>query len=736
MPLSIILVPFALQAPAEPLVDVVVITARQPTTAIEDSPTSIEAFGPDELGKLGEFRASDLSRLSSGLTYKSTFGSSAPQFFIRGIGSNDVNPSANPGVAFYLNDVLVASPLGQNMAAFDLSDAQILKGPQGTLFGRNATGGAIVLRTNRPGEIANATASVGTGSFGLLTAEVAVDTGRLGDARARFAGFARRSDGYTENTVTGGSLNGAETYGGRATLLVDGPGNWTAEVLVDYAADRSAMTAHEGLGLFEPEGFAIGPPRFSPCDASRSLAGGCVNALGYRYTLDPYSEAYDRPGRENVDTGGLSVTFAHAGQIDIESISAYRAAKRTVREDTDASPQSLVALDFDNDGHSFTQEVLLRGSLDRLDWRAGAFALDEQLQTGNRFDVLGTLRDAGIPFIDDPQLFVLGPFRLIQSYTLKTQSVAVFGDADWAASPALTLTAGLRLTREQSQFATETRFDEVTANPILSPRRSGKLSDSAASWRLAARYALGVKRSLYATVSRGFKSAGFNGGALFATDSIGPVAPEFVTAYEVGGKWQATSRIELEAAGFVYDYTNLQVFTLRAAPAPTRQVLDSANASISGVDVRAKMRLPVGFTAIASLSYLDASFTDFIDANGVSRSGNKLTAAPEFSGVASLAWRGQITPVWTASAEVGAKHRSRSFFDNTNDPLLSSGANTLVDVNLSVDHQPSGLQAGLSVSNLTDEPVIADALNLAQYGFIQRTYAPPRAFYLTVRKQF
>ena len=726
----------ALAAPQNPFADEIIVTSRQPETPIENSPASIEAFRRNELAKPGEFRASDLDRLSSGLTYKSTFGASAPQFYIRGIGSNDINPSANPGVAIYLNDVLIASPLGQNLAMFDLSGAQILKGPQGTLFGRNATGGAIVFSTNRPGDVASATVSAGAGSFGLRTAEVAADTGRFGAVRARFAGFARNSDGYTKNTATGGSLNGVESYGGRVTVLVDGPRNWTGEVLADYAVDRSAMTAHEGLGLFAPEGFASQPPRFSPCAPSRSIAGGCVNALGYRYTSDPNSEAYDRPGRENVDAGGLSLTLSHAGRIHLQSITAYRSAKRSVREDTDASPQSLIALDFDNDAHSLTQEVLLRGSLHRIEWRAGVFALAEQLQTQNRFDVLSSVRAVGVPFIDDPQLFVLGPFRLLQSYTLKSRSGAVFGDADWAASPALTLTAGVRVTREQSKFMTETRFDEVSANPNLSPRRAGALNDTAASWRFAARYAVTPKRSLYATISRGFKSAGFNGGALFATDAIGPVPPEFVTAYEVGAKWQATSRIAFEAAGYVYDYANLQVFTLRAAPAPTRQVLDSANASISGLDMRAKVRLPIGLTATASVAYLDATFKDFIDANGASRSGNRLTAAPEVSAIASLAWRGRISPAWVAAADVNAKYRSRIFFDNTNDPLLSSGPTTLVAVSSSIEHQPSGLQAEASVQNLTDEPVIADALNLGQYGFIQRTYAQRRAFYLTLRKRF
>ena len=178
--LALAALPAAAQTAPDPeasSLDEIVVTARQPNTPIEDSPASIEAFGSEELAKPGEFMASDLSRLSPGLTYKSTFGSSAPQFFIRGIGSNDVNPSANPGVAVYLNDVLLASPLGQNLATFDLSGAQILKGPQGTLFGRNATGGAIVFRTNRPGDTASATAAVGVKGHALHHRAILVHQG-------------------------------------------------------------------------------------------------------------------------------------------------------------------------------------------------------------------------------------------------------------------------------------------------------------------------------------------------------------------------------------------------------------------------------------------------------------------------------------------------------------------------------------------------------------------------------
>lgn len=721
------------------MLDEVIVTARRTETPVEDVPGSVEALDAAAVSQAGLFRASDLAGLSASITERSIFGSSAPQFFIRGIGSNDVNPSANPGVAVYLDQAFIASPLAQNVALFDLSGAEILKGPQGTLFGRNATGGALIFKTNAPGSTPGLDLSAGVGSFGLQTYDVAADTGRLGPILARVAATYRKSDGYTDNTLTGGKENGIETFAIRLRADTDTGGPWSAGLIVDYGNDRSAMTAHEGLGLFAPEGFATPPPAgpaFIPCAPQRVLAGECLNLLGYRYSADPFSEGFDRDSREHLDTGGAVLTLHRAGPVEATSITSWRFADRDVREDTDASPLDLVSLDFDNESRVFTQEFLFGGQQGRFDWRAGAFGLDESLSTTNRFSTLGTLRAAGVGFIDDPFLFAFGPFRLAQTYTLDTRSVALFAETDFRATDRLFLTAGARVTRERTSFETETRFQEVTANPVLSPKRSGEQTDDAISWRLAARYELAPHRVAYVSVNRGFKSGSFNGGALFPTDTIGPVAPEFVTAWEAGSTWRFTEGLAVNAAAFFYDYSDLQDFTLRATPPPARQVLDSADAEMKGIDVTLRAALPRNVNLRVSTSWLDATFTDFVDANGVDRSGNRLTASPEFSAVAALSWQGSLAGDWTVGADLSANYRTAIFFDNTNDPLLQSDARTLVDAAVTIGHVRSGVSASFAVRNLTDEIVVSDALPITNYGFIQRTFAPPRAFFFTVRSSF
>lgn len=207
------------------MLDEVIVTARRTETPVEDVPGSVEALDAAAVSQAGLFLASDLAGLSASVTERSIFGSSAPQFFIRGIGSNDVNPSANPGVAVYLDQGFIASPLAQNVALFDLSGAEILKGPQGTLFGRNATGGALIFKTNPPGTTPALDLSAGVGSFGLQTYDVAADTGRLGPILARVAATYRKSDGYTDNTLTGGEENGIETFAIRLRADTDTGGH-------------------------------------------------------------------------------------------------------------------------------------------------------------------------------------------------------------------------------------------------------------------------------------------------------------------------------------------------------------------------------------------------------------------------------------------------------------------------------------------------------------------------------
>ena len=471
-------------ANTEQTLDAIIVSAnREPAPDLQSS-VSVEKISADALAKANIVRASQLGELSSALTQRSIFGASAPQFFIRGIGNNDINPNANPGIAVYLGDSFVASPIGQNLSLFDIESAEILKGPQGTLFGRNATGGALVIHPRAPGAEFSGSLSAGIGSFGLRETNFALDSGRRGALAARVAGFSRTSNGFVKNTLTGGRESDEEANGVRLSLDLQASDEWRASIQLDHSKNRAGMRAHQGLGLFDPAGFANpGPagPSLRPCSPARILASECLNALGFRYSADPYSEGYDRQDREHVDVDGIALTLRRDGELMFESISNYRSAKREVLEDTDASPLNIVALDFLNDSWAFTQELRLSHEYAGGRWQAGAFALVEELDTTNRYDTLGQLRALGVGFIPDPNLFFFGPFRLNQSYAQRTESIAAFAQWDMALSQNWRATLGTRITREANEFSTQTLFNEAIAQPILSPTRTGKATDTAVS---------------------------------------------------------------------------------------------------------------------------------------------------------------------------------------------------------------------------------------------------------------
>lgn len=707
---------------------------RLPSAASAQS-ISIERIGLDSLSRSDISLASDLSQISASLTHRSIFGSSAPQFFIRGVGSNDINPSANPGIAIYQDSTFIASPLGQNLSLFDVAAVDILKGPQGTLFGRNATGGAIIVETRAPGDTPGGYLRLGAGEFGFLETQAAFDTGSAGGFKARLAGFARHSDGFVDNTLTGDKENDIEAQGARLTVDAELTGPWSARFLTDWVRDRSGMTAHEGLGLFAPESLAS-PNGPTLCDQARARVGDCVNIFGHRYSDDPYSGAFDAADGEDLDAGGVSLTVRRDGPIQFKSVTAFRTADRDVREDTDASPLAIAQLSFLNQSKTFTQEVSLKGKTGRLAWTGGVFYLDQRLETRNLYDNLAELRAAGVPFNPDPAAFFAGPFRLEQAYQQDVKSAAVYGEADYAASEALTLTVGLRLTDETTEFETRTDFREALPDPVLSPPRGGETSDTNASWRLAASYAFSSDRTVFVQASRGFRASSFNGGALFPVDSVGPVEPEHVTALETGTKWRLSETLAAEGSVFAYRYDGLQNFTFVPDPPPTRQVLDSADAEILGVDASFDWRLPLGFGVRGSAVWLDATYSDFVDANGIDQSGNRLTASPELSSRLSINWNGQLGERLEPAASLGWTHRSEIFFDSANSPLLSSPAADLLDARLSLSDPRTGLSASVQISNVTDEAVIVDAINIGEYGLIQRTYGAPRQVRVQVSKHF
>jgi iron complex outermembrane receptor protein len=717
----------------EKRLETITISADRFASAESLRAVSAETIGAEDIARTSITRADDLSSLSASLTQRSIFGSSAPQFFIRGVGSNDINPTANPGIAIYEDDVFIASPLGQNLAFFDIAGASIYKGPQGTLFGRNATGGAIVVQTRSPGETPGGDIRASAGDNSFRGVEAAYDTGRFGPVALRISGMARNSDGFTTNAVTGNRVNGLDEWGFRVRGDLDLNGPWGAAAMLELGADRSEMTAHQGLGLFAPE--SLGPGSVPGiCNPDRIAAGSCVNLLGYNYSSDPYTVANDRPTEETLDVTHGSIVVTRDGPVRFKSVTAIRVANRNILEDADASPLSIANLDFLNESEAISQEFNLKAQAGPLSWTSGLFFLDDQLTTANRYDNLGQLRQNGVTF--SPVNFFLGPFRLQQDYAQTVSSAAIYGEVDWLATSALTLTAGLRYTREETDFETSTVFREALPDTTLSPRRAGSVDDEALSWRLAGSWAFAEDRYVFVSASRGFRSSSFNGGALFPADTIGPVEPEEITAVEAGVSWQWASGLSSQVSAFQYAYDGLQDFTFRPNPPPTRQVLDSADAGITGMEANFAWKGTFGLSADISLALLDATYTDFIDANGIDRNGARLTATPETALRVSAQYERAIGSDFGLTLAVDLDHRSEIYFDSSNSALLSSPQVTLLRTRVLLVDRKRGLELALEASNITNEAVLVDALNISEYGLIQQTYGAPRQVFLSVSKSY
>ena len=688
----------------QPTLEAVVVTARRKSELAAKAPLSVDQLSGDALAKADLQSLDAIAKALPSLTYRAIFGASAPQFFIRGVGSNDINPNGNPGVAVYLGDVLIASPIGQNLALFDLSAVEVAKGPQGTLFGRNATGGAIRLIPQAPLAEDSASVTLRVGSFARRDIEAVYNIGNE-DVAARIALFGRFADGFVRNIAQNSRESDTEATGVRASARLQFAENWNADVSVDKTQNRSGMRAHRGIGL---------------------LPGG-TNALGYVFPTDPYRQSYDRADREYVDTDGASLTLAFDGALRFESITSHRTSDREVRDDADASPQDLIGLNFDNRTKQRSQEFRLLGDTDALSWQAGLYYLSDDIRTVNGFDVLGIARAAGAPF--NPQR---GPFFLQQQYSQGVTSRAVYGEGDYTLSPKLTLTLGARHTQESVDFATATFFNEGTLIP-LGPPRSGTANNSANSWRTALRYAASDRTNLFASVSRGFKSGGFNGGALFPSDEIGPLRPEFVTALEIGGTWALNEDSELRASAFRYNYSDLQVFTLVAAQ-PTYQSKESTDAIMQGVELRLRSRLSSRVKVRGELAWLNARYSDFIDANGRDLSGNRLTASPQWAGFTGLEWDFAEFGNWGLSFRGDVNFRSRIYFDGSERAALSAPARSFVNLGLAM--QRSDLSVALDVTNALDKAELVDVLDFAEYGFLQQTFGPPRRVGLALSWKF
>lgn len=588
----------------------VVVTARKRVENIQDVPVSITAVGAAEINERGSVRVRDLAASIPNFVFTGPQDSSAPQITVRGIQSQArVNVGFDSGTGVYVDGVVQGRPIGFNQELLDVERVEFLRGPQGTLFGKNSISGAISVTTRRPSEEFTGEVRAEVGGDGLLGGNVYV-SGPLSD-RVLFSAsaFRRQRDGYVDNVATGRKVDDEDAVGARAKLLFKATDDLEFTLAGDFVNDNATTTSARALS-------------------------------GYGAVPKAYQVNVDVPTLASRDLGGVSLTVDwKVGGGTLTSISSYGQMARDRTNDTDAGPLDVVSSKLTNDQDQFTQEIrFTSGTAGAVSYIAGLYYFRQDIDS---FAQSCFGRITGVPG------FLRGACG-DTSGNITTTSKAVFANADWRMSDALTLTGGIRYTDEEKELDYLQNGFPFGVAPTL-PRQQDRLTDNDISPTASLLWKATPSVNIYGTVSRGFKSGGWNLDNI-TSNSITRFSQLRFTAesawnYELGAKttW-LDNRLTFNAALYRIKYEDLQAVQLQqvlgGGGAVVAVVSNAANARSQGAELELVARPSDNLLLTAGIGYSDAEYTDYVDRTSggaaLDFSGNRLDNAPKWTRNASI----------------------------------------------------------------------------------------------------
>jgi iron complex outermembrane receptor protein len=719
-------------------VENVVVSAQKRSQKVQDIPISINVLDRAKLAKLDVRRSDELAQYVPAVQIALPAGvGNQPLINIRGIGLNDTNTNNAGPNGVYVDEVYQSTPAGQTFQTFDLSRVEVLKGPQGTLYGRNTTGGAINYITAKPTDNFYASEDVQYGSFNTVSSETVINGRIAPKVDGRLAVFYDYADGFFKNLDNGKVTNGANDLAFRGQLKVEATDDLTL-----------LFNAHGGIVNRRPDeykqvGTLTGALFGTECGNAAILAGQCTDVYGYSAPKGFYDGRYNRDQHLYIVADGASVRADwRLGGVTLTSLTAFETSRKSHPEDTDADPYELLQIDYGVKSTDFTQEFRAAGEGEKYHWLLGLYTLNEHLKQDQR---IGVLQDIDQVF-NFPGLGSLAGAELARSRNGQfTDSDAAFGQADYEILPRTHLTVGGRVTYEHKSFDTftQTAFEQADGSfPALSTAYAVQrnLANRAASWHVSLDYRLTDQLLGYATVSTGFKSGGFNGGFLDnnvanALEQLQPIKPEYITAYEAGFKSDFLGRrVRLNGAAYYYSYRDLQVYNLIQSTVPGALPLtvltNAPTATIKGGELEMDVSPLQNLSGAVQLSYVDAVLGPFIsDAGGVvtDLSGKWLPNAPRWNALLSADYQVPLPSGAAVDLSTSASWRSKQFFESNNNPLVAQGAYWLVDLRLSYTTADQRWMAALVVKNLTDEKYLNFANDLTtNFGIIEEIVGTPR----------
>lgn len=720
----------------------IIVTAQRREENLQKVPIAVSALGSEMLEEFDVRTIRDVSSIVPNLWMETNTGlSSGARASLRGIGEDESYFTSDTPVGMYVDDVYIPRQTG---ALFDLNEIErieVLRGPQGTLYGRNTSAGAIKIVTRKPGNTLLAHGEVTVGDFDRRDVRAGL-SGPLGERVAgQIAVLSRQRDGYDRNLVNGARVNDQDVMAGRVALQFTPTDAIELLLAYDKVHERSTPGFATGLNLRPPGGLGA-------FDANDQVDGDTDVHTLLSDLLDPINDV-DQQG------ASLTATWNVAG-VTLKSITAWRELSNTLLLDADGQNTCFgfalpcLHLFQDQRQHQFSQELQLQGKAvdDRLNYIVGAYYFEERNTQRTENIILAQFGEN--PYSDS---------------ALDTDSIALFGSATFALTDRTNLTAGVRWTRDTKDFSNAVFNPDGTPTSVCADPQTREVFGSGAcgpgapadavtdqlsrdiskSWsavtpRLAFDFQLTPAAMLYASASEGFKSGSYDGREVSnALYSLQPIAPETVYAYEVGAKTEwFERRLRANVAVFLNDFEDLQgTGTNQATGTFTR--FSVGDVETKGAELELTAQPVANLTLTGSLGLLDTKFTrinfDQVADCGPVGTGTQrlqLKFAPKVAGFVGVNYR---IPLAVGALTLGGDwtHKS-SFYHSSCNPLPSKeDGYDLFNAQLGYESADGRWTVTAQMRNVGDEDYATGQFFIPGLDFDAVYFNPPRTWALTVR---
>lgn len=777
---------------AAPVLEEVLVTAQKRSESTQDIPVAVTGLSGDSLDKLGFDNAVDVGAQVPNMQVSGAYGEVQPIFAIRGVSMSDYSSNQASPIGVYVDEAYLGPTYSHGANFFDVARLEVLRGPQGTLYGKNTTGGAINIITRTPGFDGEGTRylKVGTGNYDARSVEAGAEAELIsGVLAARLSGKIKESDGWME--IKGQDENGAATdfKGGRLALNWLINDRWDAVFKYSASKNDGTSTSPKGVGR------------------TRTSDGESIDYTGYdRPESLGFHEVESNESGDLITHSDLSVFTVNynADSYTLTSVSSYLDADYYQEQDTDGGPNGLLEILWASDSQSYSQDLRFTSAFEGMfNIIAGLYYGYEDLAMRNTYYIFRTTPDPRVVTAkpdtlgDAPYLIDVG--EIIHRMEVEKESAAAYTQMRFDITPDFGVDIGLRYTRDTNTmpYLNLSRYDDngngvgtwVPGNPTgvdngwirldpatallalsnpaaLSAITAGgythgpfttasapELESTEREWtgKIGVDYRFSEEWMAYASYSKGYRAGSFNGGVYYVSrtlDGGAYAAPEYIDAYEVGFKADLLGNsMRLNAAAFYYDYTDQQFINVVGIS----NFLENAGASsIKGVEAELWARVTERLTVQAAIGMLDTEFSELTLANTetlddpddqVDLSGNELISAPKLNASFSIDYDLLLTDYGYLSLNTNASYQDEQWYSAYNDQYgygeIRQDAYWLVNGRLGWYANDGSYSVSLWGKNLADEEYHVYGLNLqANFGFDEYIAGEPRTYGVEVSWNF